>query len=268
MKRLTELERKMLRDAAEFVLAGEWPWEPEKDSEHNALQNASNKLVESFLETKSATPDMSDRLSDSPLTDALDDRLAPDSNGTDDWKTAYMGMLIQARHLENRNRILEKAPSELANVGAPVAASIAQAHVARGLTAEEIEGHYPTSQHQPDECEMCRAIHDIAKEAITPTPAAPPNKGVAREWLCQAWGESDRKLACICGTRAEVEQFFIREWMGDKDCDELPPAMKEFDEHDWDDDPKLYWEFEIGGVSVTRIFESIAATGERGEGKS
>jgi hypothetical protein len=27
MKRLTKLERKMLRRSGEFVLAGEWPWE-------------------------------------------------------------------------------------------------------------------------------------------------------------------------------------------------------------------------------------------------
>lgn len=42
---LTNLERKMLRDAAEFVLAGEWPWEPEKSSEREALESASNKVI-------------------------------------------------------------------------------------------------------------------------------------------------------------------------------------------------------------------------------
>lgn len=46
--RLTNIERKMLRDAAEFVLAGEWPWEPEKARERDALTNASRKLKESI----------------------------------------------------------------------------------------------------------------------------------------------------------------------------------------------------------------------------
>lgn len=44
-QRLSALERKMLRDAAEFVLAGEWPWEPEKDRERNALESASEKML-------------------------------------------------------------------------------------------------------------------------------------------------------------------------------------------------------------------------------
>lgn len=34
-------------------------------------------------------------------------------------------------------------------------------------SAEEIEAHYPGSQHQPDECEMCRFIHDAAKAYVS-----------------------------------------------------------------------------------------------------
>ena len=43
---------------------------------------------------------------------------------------------------------------------------VVRGHAEGGLTADMVEGHYPSSQHQPDECEMCRAIHDIAKEAL------------------------------------------------------------------------------------------------------
>jgi hypothetical protein len=34
-------------------------------------------------------------------------------------------------------------------------------------SADEIEAHYPDSQHQPDECEMCRFIHDAAKAYVS-----------------------------------------------------------------------------------------------------
>lgn len=53
MPRLTKLEKEMLHRAAEFVLAGEWPWEeggpgsdetPTERREHAALQSASAKL--------------------------------------------------------------------------------------------------------------------------------------------------------------------------------------------------------------------------------
>lgn len=33
-------------------------------------------------------------------------------------------------------------------------------------SADLIEAHYPGSQHQPDECEMCRFIHDAAKAYV------------------------------------------------------------------------------------------------------
>lgn len=33
-------------------------------------------------------------------------------------------------------------------------------------SAAEIEAHYPGSQHQPDECEMCRFTHDAAKAYV------------------------------------------------------------------------------------------------------
>lgn len=36
----------MLRRAAELVIAGEWPWEPEKMRERKALENAVEKLCD------------------------------------------------------------------------------------------------------------------------------------------------------------------------------------------------------------------------------
>lgn len=53
MPRLTKLEKEMLARAAEFVLAGEWPWEdggvgdletPKERREIAALKSASSKL--------------------------------------------------------------------------------------------------------------------------------------------------------------------------------------------------------------------------------
>lgn len=52
MARLTKLEKEMLRSAAEFVLAGEWPWEGDGSAKADrkeqrdsaALQSASDKL--------------------------------------------------------------------------------------------------------------------------------------------------------------------------------------------------------------------------------
>jgi hypothetical protein len=53
MSRLTKLEKEMLRRAAEFALAGEWPWEeggphdeetPRERRELAALKSARDKL--------------------------------------------------------------------------------------------------------------------------------------------------------------------------------------------------------------------------------
>ncbi len=53
MARLTNLEKEMLRRAAEFVMAGEWPWEeggpddpetPRECRERRALESARDKL--------------------------------------------------------------------------------------------------------------------------------------------------------------------------------------------------------------------------------
>lgn len=54
MPRLTKLEREMLQRAADFVLAGEWPWEeggpgdeetPKERRERLALESGRDKLA-------------------------------------------------------------------------------------------------------------------------------------------------------------------------------------------------------------------------------
>ena len=44
--KLTELERDMVLRAIGFANAGEWPWEPYKKREGNALDRATRKIAE------------------------------------------------------------------------------------------------------------------------------------------------------------------------------------------------------------------------------
>jgi hypothetical protein len=45
-------------------------------------------------------------------------------------------------------------------------APLATEHRARGLTPEVVATHYPQTQHQPDECEICDCVFKIAAEAL------------------------------------------------------------------------------------------------------
>ena len=45
-------------------------------------------------------------------------------------------------------------------------APIAKEQRARGLTPEMVTEHYPKTQHQPDECELCHFVFEIAVEAL------------------------------------------------------------------------------------------------------
>ena len=70
--------------------------------------------------------------------------------------------------------IIEALKSRLTDAGKVVepAAGVVVEHRKRGLTADMIAAHYPQTQHQPDECELCHAVFEIAKEAIAaPVPA-------------------------------------------------------------------------------------------------
>lgn len=94
-------------------------------------------------------------------------------------------------------------------------------------------------------------------------------------YLCFAWGETDKPSAQIVFNRAGVRQFIIDEWLGSEDSvngsyePALPEIMTEFDDHDWEDEPELQWEFEIGGVSIKQVCSKAidrAAIRPSGEG--
>lgn len=55
MPRLTKLEKEMLRSAAQFVLAGEWPWEGDgskREDRKEAREQAALKTAIKKLEVK------------------------------------------------------------------------------------------------------------------------------------------------------------------------------------------------------------------------
>lgn len=77
------------------------------------------------------------------------------------------------------------------------------------------------------------------------------------QWLCYAWGESEKPMAFIANTRAQVRQFLVNQWFGEDQCEALDEVMAEFDADEWEDEcDKLEYQFEIGGVSIERIFQS------------
>ncbi len=123
----------------------------------------------------------------------------PDANPGDRWMVTRDGeprlwaesLYVIAQHLnldvEEFNRcaaLMEPAtPRETALAAQRETATVR--HRKRGLTPEMVEAHYPTSQYQFDECETCRAIHDIAKEALAaPTGEAgvPWSSAMPFEW--------------------------------------------------------------------------------------
>lgn len=76
------------------------------------------------------------------------------------------------------------------------------------------------------------------------------------QWLCYAWGESDKPVAQVVRSREQVKQFLIDHWFGE-DSEELFATMADFDAPVWEDEgDKLEWQFEIGGVSIERVFEA------------
>ena len=83
------------------------------------------------------------------------------------------------------------------------------------------------------------------------------------DYLCFAWGETDRPCAAIVSDRAAVRQFLIDQWLG-KECEELDAAMARFDADSddgdaWDGMDSIDWQFEIGGVRITKVFAIAAA---------
>lgn len=83
------------------------------------------------------------------------------------------------------------------------------------------------------------------------------------DYLCFAWGETDRPCAAIVSDRAAVRQFLIDQWLGEE-CEELDAAMARFDADSddgdaWDGMDSIDWQFEIGGVRITKVFAIAAA---------
>lgn len=81
----------------------------------------------------------------------------------------------------------------------------------------------------------------------------PANARGEQTYLFQAWGETDLPFAAIAVGRQQVQDFIVSEWLGDPESDEIPGIMQEFDAHDFGDGP-LKWEFEIGGVRITKVY--------------
>lgn len=79
-------------------------------------------------------------------------------------------------------------------------------------------------------------------------------------YLCFAYGESDLPAAVIAPDRATVLQFFVDEWFGEK-ADKMHGSNREmwdeavarFDSHDWHEEGPIKWQFEIGGVEITKV---------------
>lgn len=57
MARLTKLEKEMLHRAAEFVLAGEWPWEEKGPDEETAKERRERRALESAATKLGASHD-------------------------------------------------------------------------------------------------------------------------------------------------------------------------------------------------------------------
>lgn len=73
--------------------------------------------------------------------------------------------------------------------------------------------------------------------------------------LCYAWGETDRPDAFFARSADELRRFIATEWIGDENDPYLKEVMAEIAQHDWREESKLLYEFEIGGVS----FEDVVA---------
>lgn len=79
--------------------------------------------------------------------------------------------------------------------------------------------------------------------------------------LCRAWGETDLPGVRIVNSMTELSEFLIAEWLG-KPGPDLDDVMLEL--HDpavWDAGTSgmVAFEFEIGGVSLERVYHSGSA---------
>ncbi|MES2634077.1 MAG: hypothetical protein V4669_13970 [Pseudomonadota bacterium] len=170
-----------------------------------------------------------------------------------------------------------------------------------GHTAEEstaVNDAYGEWKNPPHRSHLCHGCSHIWRPADVPTngvaavktvgkadspiaapstPAQAPQVPLTEEqidgFLCRAWGETDLPCAEVVQDVDGIRRFMVREWLGNVDSQDadgtnsLENVMREFAEHDWSDDSAFAYEFEIGGVSVERVYSYRAhgigaATGE------
>lgn len=87
---------------------------------------------------------------------------------------------------------------------------------------------------------------------------SPDGLGVGRlgnAILCYAYGETDRPDAFLAKSSEDVRRFIVTEWIGDDSDPHVQEVMDELARHDWREERKLLYEFEIGGVR----FEDVVA---------
>jgi hypothetical protein len=90
------------------------------------------------------------------------------------------------------------------------------------------------------------------------------------KFLCLAWGETDFPVTRLVDDADGVAQFFCDEWFGGQPIDMHREDREVFDEamarvrapkddpSAWDGGCEVSWTFEIGGISVRRVYESTA----------
>lgn len=78
--------------------------------------------------------------------------------------------------------------------------------------------------------------------------------------LCRAWGETDLPSVRIVNTPAEIREFLVAEWLGEEDeeLDGIMLLLNDPDRWEGDSPDMVSFEFEIGGVSLERVFASGA----------
>lgn len=79
--------------------------------------------------------------------------------------------------------------------------------------------------------------------------------------LCRAWGETDQPGVRIVNSLTELREFLIAEWLGEEgeELDETMRMLNDPDEWERDTSGMVSFEFEIGGVSLERVYHSGAA---------
>lgn len=88
-----------------------------------------------------------------------------------------------------------------------------------------------------------------------PVPASPLEVAPVTdvdEYLCRAWGETDKPAAAIVSGLDGVRRFLIDQWLGDENDSDLPSIMADIDDA-FADEREWSAEFEIGGISVSPV---------------